>query len=435
MFSKVLTRIVAMLVIVGLLGGCAEIDRRGGVVDQVEDYILFRADTKSHRLFRSYLLIGVLLAAARREPHNEVDQGAIEGNLKIALAIANEAFYCLYPGTAADYPANERPPQEIVDSAIDWGTKPPAIRTEYRPPKWCQFFDERMARLDYAIYRLAMTTLFSAEGRKYLSDVRDQLIGKVPVLSDGLRAAISANKVLGQASTLVDDLLNLTFKTAGPATALLPLYRDALEVNMIVIINTLQLRCYYKGDQAKADVYKEYVSLDNPVVAGYEYPYKSEDDCDTLRHAVTIFNRGNGNLRQWREFVWYFNGSTASVEAYRPHFLLVTQLMVRSCIALLANVTKDDRCKAVLNDALEHSAAFNIDNRTGVPDIASRRVTASLFPYPASVTRFATTRSRPAVARTVPAVSDPQTTGSIPRPNATQVPASHAPAVVAPPPP
>ena len=73
MFLRAASRVVAAVVALSMLIGCAEIDRRGGTVAEIEDYVLFAAHTKSHRLFRSYLLIGVLLAAARQGGHNEAD--------------------------------------------------------------------------------------------------------------------------------------------------------------------------------------------------------------------------------------------------------------------------------------------------------------------------------------------------------------------------
>lgn len=409
MFSKALRRAVASLLVLSLLGGCAEIDRRGGLVDQIEDYVLFRADTKSHRLWRSYLLIGVLLAAARRDPRNEIDQGAIEGNLVPALAIANEAFYCLYPGTKPEVTgaAVTNLPREIPDN---WTTAY-SIAQAYDQPRWCQFFDERMARLDYAIYRLAATTLFSAEGRKYLSDVRDRLIGTVPVFSDGVRAAIHANKALNQATTLVDDLLNLTFKSLGPSTALLPLYRDSLELNMVVVINTLQLRCAAEPG-AERERYQP-TSSSSPA-PGVVLGYAADSDCDALRYALSIFNRGNGDLRLWREFIRNFNGHTQTVEAYRPHFLLVSQLLVRSCKVLLATGADPNRCKErILKDALEQSA-FAIDNENGTgvgPSSGTyRQLTASLFP----TVQTASTRLRTRIVRPASSAPDVPATGSIP---------------------
>ncbi len=63
MFSKMGMRVIAAIVAIAMLGGCAEFDGRGGVVAEVQDIVLFKAYTKSHRLFRSYMLAGVLLAA------------------------------------------------------------------------------------------------------------------------------------------------------------------------------------------------------------------------------------------------------------------------------------------------------------------------------------------------------------------------------------
>src|SRR4051794_22569904 len=94
MFSKIRVRIVAAIVAASMVVGCAELDRRGGIVAEIQDNVLFIAHTKSHRLFRSYMLIGVLLAAARQGAHNQADAAAIEGNLKSALSISFEAYQC-----------------------------------------------------------------------------------------------------------------------------------------------------------------------------------------------------------------------------------------------------------------------------------------------------------------------------------------------------
>lgn len=411
MFSNVLTRVVALLAIVGLLGGCAEIDRRGGLVDQLEDNVLFRADTKSHRLFRSYLLVGVLLTAARRSGQNQIDRDAIAGNLQSALSIANEAFVCLYPGLFPD--DVKRKPLEIADPYVSDSS----VLNSYGPPRLCQFFDEKMARLDYAIYRLAMTTLLTEQSRQYLSDIRDRLIGKIPVVSDSVRAAIHANKAANQLTSIVDDLLNFTFNGAGPVLALAPLYRDSLEINMWVIIDSLTIRCKRAPTSKDIPAFR----VDE---AGY---YVVTDQCELLDHAYSLMRGGHGNVTEWREFVRRLNGDTLLVDAYRPHFYLVSRLIWESCNAVIFDPKNKDKCKTVLADALE-THAFDVNNKTGV-GVGAGRFTASIMPE----TRFAGLRPRGVFAgKSTPRLTvspsniapDPQSTGSIPRPNAAPAPSS-----------
>lgn len=89
--------------------------------------------------------------------------------------------------------------------------------------------------------------------------------------------------------------------------------------------------------------------------------------CGTLAYALQIMNNGNGDLRLWRDFVWNMNYATLAIEAYTPHFFLVTKLMWRSCQNLLGDTTdyvdsptSKNRCQNALNMALA-KAAFQAD--------------------------------------------------------------------------
>jgi len=445
MFSKALRRAVASLLVLSLVGGCAEIDRRGGFIDEIEDTVFFKADTKSHRLLRSYLLATVLLAAARRQGHNEVDRVAISGALEGALAVANEAYVCLYPGlyTAVDatapkvgdryvyplapkdrtpnpYAKGVQAPPELVDySSNDYLAKFPVTASylqNFPQPRICQFFDEKMARLDYALYRLAEVTLFNEASRQRLGDIRSRLVGKIPVLSDAAIAAVHANKAVNQVTTILDDLLNLAFNSFGPVLALLPLYRDSIELNMWVIADNLRLACYNVGGERAND------QLFEPGRAAETYSLT--DPCNTFAYQMQIMKRGNGNLKLWKQFTEQINLQVAEdgilpIQAYRPHFLLVTQLLVRSCRNVLSDGANPTRCETVLGNALE-LAAFNMDNATGM-NVSDRQFLASL-PLPGA--RFILTASRRKRG------ADPQSTGSIARTPAPQqtTPAQGAPA-------
>ncbi|MFX6318942.1 hypothetical protein ABTF97_18985, partial [Acinetobacter baumannii] len=90
-------------------------------------------------------------------------------------------------------------------------------------------------RLDYALYRLALSSLFNEKTSVQLASIRDKLIGEVPVLSASAKAAIFGVRAINQTTTIVDDLLNLSFSSLGPVLTLLPLYRDSLEMNMWII--------------------------------------------------------------------------------------------------------------------------------------------------------------------------------------------------------
>lgn len=449
MFSKVLTPIVAMLVVVGLLSGCAEFNRRGGVVADVEDVVLFTAHTKSHRLFRSYMLIGVLMAAARQGGHNETDRIAINANVQSALAVAFEAYSCLYaydgefkkwedgrkarvsatdrffsamaqaPAPAAVTPAPAAPIAVVPPPAAA-----PGIGTvgaiDYVAPAICQFFDEKMARLDYALFRLALSAMFNEKSNSYLANIRDKLVGEIPVVSASAKAAIFATRAVSQTTNIVDDLLNLSFSSAGPVLTLLPLYRDALEMNMWVIVDSLTRIC--PTLPAQSFIWKQSEGLAGsttppPVLV---VPSQFGLDCPTREYAYYILSMGNGGLGEWRDFVWKMNYAGNSIEAYAPHFVLVSQLIWRSCINLLDRT----ECSEMIAKAGGRSMAeaVRVTRPGGAP------------PYSASIrspSQFARDRLPVSPGNAPPASAaspgrDPQTTGSIPRTNTTQVPQSPA---------
>jgi hypothetical protein len=390
MFSKFATRIfartLALALVASMLSGCAEINKRGGVVAEVEDYVLFVARSKSHRLFRSYLLAGVLLAAARQGGHNEADKMAIKGNLETVLVIAAEAYNCLYP----------KPDTQVVVVGLTAATtkaQVAAIGTAkaliYKAPALCQFFDEKMARLDYALFRLALATMLNANSNVYLGEIRDKLMGKIPVLSASAKAAINANKAVSEATTIIDDLLNLSFSSAGPVLTLLPLYRDSLELNMWLIIDNLTRNCE-----------------SGPKYDGPSFDIRTPDAvCRTLGHAQTIMTNGNGDLRSWREFVWNMNDASLQFEAYTPHFFLVTGLMWRTCKAFYDK----DTCKTMLTQSLVQQNIFEeilfINGEGGRVYSASRSSPSKLVQKPLPVV--------PQAAGTRGPEQDPEATGSV----------------------
>ncbi|SEI14609.1 hypothetical protein [Tardiphaga sp. OK245] len=443
--TRFTARMTALVLVASMLTGCAEIDRKGGYIDQIEDAVLFRADTKTHRLLRSYLLATVLLTVARRQGHNDIDSTAIAGALEGALAIANEAYMCLYPGLyertddAASFPVDPSKlksrnsiggPDEITmwtsEGRLVSVTKPA------QQPRWCQFFDEKMSRLDYALFRLAAVTLFNGESRQSLADIQAKLIGRIPVISDTVTAAIHVNKAANQITSIIDDLLNVAFTSAGPVLALLPVYRDSLELNMWVVTDYFALSC------------KEYwPQTYDAIIAGSATVLDAAPECAGLVSAIVALRKGNGNPKIWRDFLKQISAEyegdfskTLPVEAYRPHFFLISQLLVRSCRSVLSDGQKPKRCEQVLTDALE-KAAFNADNATGSlinsggPPTPGRWMTVSL-PLPGA--RMVQLRPRRSLAgnpsgggtshaplRSVgsaPVSAGPDSTGSIGRPPA-----------------
>lgn len=380
MATRIFARTVALCLVGSLLAGCAEFNQRGGVVAHVEDVVLFTAHTKSHRLFRSFMLIGVLTAAARQAGHNEVDRANIEGSLAGALDVAFEAYHCLY----------ENPNDQLIQledgktrngswlaAAVAAGR---AIGTfdanYYRPSANCQFFDEKMARLDYALYRMALTTLFNEKTSAQLATIRDKLLGEVPVLSPAAKATIFGVKAVNDLTNIVDDLLNLSFSSLGPALILLPLYRDALEMNMWVIADSMTRACSpLAGDAPNMDV-ASFVNQDGT-------PKGPLEKCQKRDYALWILNRGNGSIPLWRNFVRNLNYSEPDVEAYAPHFMLVTRFIWRSC----SNLTLVENCSSLMLRSYEKAFAQSINVKVGFNTTTFRRSYSASVESPTRIAR------------------------------------------------
>ncbi len=151
-----------------------------------------------------------------------------------------------------------------------------------------------------------------------------------------------------------------------------------------------------------------------------------------LVNAIEALQKGNGVPGVWRDFLARMNaevsgalGRILPIEAYRPHFFLISQLLRRSCLTVLSDAQKPTRCDDVLVDALE-KAAFQADNatgnliNTGGPPSYNRWLTASL-PLPGAkhaqlrVRQKGVMASRPKPV-SVPQTGDPLATGSIGQP-------------------
>lgn len=295
---------LVILIMAGALTGCAEFNRRGGFVAQVEDTVLFHARTKSHRLLRSYVLMAGLVAVARNVGMGEAEKSSISGRLKGALAVAQEAYDCLYPDRARI--------QWHVAKAL------PETVSAVRPTP-CIFFDERMARLDYAIYKLAADVMIDPDSQALFADVRDRMIGNVPVFGSAVRTATKALEateeatgVLHETASLANSLIRLSFRSSRRYIYLAPIYRDALELDMRLVIDGLRESCPTSG---------------NP------------DECQKMVDSGRLtLNDGDSDLREWRKFLGSANSNNFAVmvEAYPQHFAYVSRWLFYSCSALYA---------------------------------------------------------------------------------------------------
>jgi hypothetical protein len=395
----------ALVLVASMLTGCAEFDKRGGIVAEVEDYVLFTAHTKSHRLFRSYMLIGVLMAAARQGGHNQADRAAIEGSLKETLSVAFEAYACLYQnrGDAREDRQNRTLTEWMTQVASDAPASATFKTIAFAEPANCQFFDEKMARLDYALYRLALSALFNEKTNAKLATIRDKLVGELPVLSASAKAAIFTVKAANEATNIVDDLLNLSFSSLGPTLILLPLYRDALELNMWVILDSLNKACNLN---VSTDAARLFNADGTPALTNME-------PCEKRDYVYYVLSRGGGSLPLWRNFVRNMNYTNPYVEAYAPHFMLVSRFIWRSC----TNYLTETECGALMTKASVYATKQSIQINLSHPNERFDRIDSAAAPR---ATRVAQPPSKPSESppqsSSSPAARDPDPTGSIAKP-------------------
>lgn len=223
------------------------------------------------------------------------------------------------------------------------------------------------------------------------------------MVSATAKAAIYANKAVNQTTNIVDDLLNLSFSSAGPVLTLLPLYRDSLEMNMWVIVDTLTRSC-------GAPVADPIFQSDGTAVPQYDL------NCATRDYAFYILNKGNGYLPTWRAFVRNMNYIAYDVEAYAPHFVLVSRLIWRSCRNLLMPTECSAVMKAAADIASQEAMLVNVREDGRVYSASIR-----------SPSRFARRPSPPAGGAEPPKViaappsREPDSTGSISQPKTPSV--------------
>lgn len=369
--------------------GCAEINRRGGLVDHLEDKFLFRADTKSHRLLRSYVVLGALIAVGRNVGVPEADRAALGGSFIQALSYVDDAYKCIYPDRTS----------RSDDVTVT------ALLSADAPFTHCVFFDERMTRLDLAIYKMGVAILVDPESRKFLADVRDQLAGEIPVVGPALRAVTRANETIHEAATatqqvttIVNNLLRFSFQSLSRAAYLLPIYRDAMELDMHVVLDTLWINCqpgwpaYVEKNKKRK---KRFLDSDPS-------PEKLETSengaCLAYDYGSAIFNRGDGAIELWREFIVGLDGNVQMVNAHPAHFALVTRWLYKACVELFGPVDtkkKQNVCAAVTDKGVPTDPVVARNDPKGKPVRIEAR--------------------QPAAPKVVaPPVPDPAPTGSVP---------------------
>lgn len=286
------------------LSGCAitdEFRRQGGFADRVLDWAFIAADGREHRVFRSYLLIGILARLGSESPVDLDDRDAVALRIRNAVQAAKDALIC--------------------------------AKDEH-----CAFLEDRIALLDRRIFRLAVAVLYPEETRDLLARMRMALQGKIPVAGRALNAAKAAVELVGEtggtveeAAGAINSLLDLSFTAARYSQRLGPLYRDSMNLDMRILIYSLE---------------------QDTTVRSCSIPNEPATYCgDLLAAAQNSYKKGSGDIGAWRDFL---NGPA---RAYRGnmvpatvHWLQASDLVWRSCDLLLQDSKVRAQCRG--GDAL-----------------------------------------------------------------------------------
>lgn len=277
------------------LGGCAgffgaELNNRGGYLDQKLDSKWIVADTKQMRVLRAYAMIGSL-ARMSRENYYKSERQLIAQHISTAVNVAFDAYACAYS----------------------------------RPGE-CVYFDERMAELEVSVIRLAIAVFSKHENESLFQLVASQADDSAPLL----KVLFSAGKLVDAASTatdavastgkLVKALLNFgeaAYFTGRRAGAL---YRDSIELAMIATLGSLDVQCLWRSNKIK--------STDHDVMLTYHQFYGGADPtldpCKSFKIGLAAWRQGSGDLADWKEFLdtdavkfrkYLIPGETAFIQA------------------------------------------------------------------------------------------------------------------------
>ena len=297
-----------------LLAGCTEFDQRGGILAYAGDKLFFPAPGKGHRVLRAYVIAGALTSIARSKGVAGPDQSAFYGKLMSVMEVMREAFTCAYQGHSG-----------------------------------CIFFDEKMARLNYALFKYAVDVLIDDQDKKLGTQVRDAIIGRIPFLSSVADAATKTVGLIGDAATatkqttdIVQSLMQLGYDLAVTGGRIAPLYRDAVEMEMRVLVDWLARKC---SNDLKLQKRRDYFNLHDYL----ENPKHSDDDkfCKDFQEADAAYNSGNGKLQKWKD---YIDNDPVAVE-YREEvtptadqFIAVSNLIVSAC----DDINEKYPCKSIV---------------------------------------------------------------------------------------
>lgn len=288
-----------------LLSGCGTFTNRGGFGDRLEDTFWFKADTKEHRVLRSYVLLASMTRLATRSNTTIDERQSLAIRIGKAVRLAADAFECAYR------------------------------------PEPCAFFDDRMTALDIMLLQLAAGIFASPEDQGLINQLGNEFFGQTPIndvvnaLTGGAKVLSSSASAVSKTTNIISALLTLSSNAFDEGARIGALYRDSIEMDMQVTVSTLAYYCYPpKGEP---------LPVQNPASVGPGDPPIGSPVCpDAFTAANAVYANGSGDLSAWRQ---YLQGSgLAYRQLLKPnadHFIEVSEVIWRACLEMGLQKTSD----------------------------------------------------------------------------------------------
>lgn len=183
-----------------LLAGCsASWNNRGGLTDQLVDDFWWKADSKEMRALRAYTIQASLLRVGARGTGSSRQRQVLGFKNWLATEAFNELMQCIWTEGSLSKGMDVR----MISVA-------PRDRLEPEPLKFCPFFDTRMRNYEDALHELSRAALAFEEESTLFQGLLD-----------------------GNAN-IVFSLLKIGEAAIRTGRAAAPLYRDAIELEMLV---------------------------------------------------------------------------------------------------------------------------------------------------------------------------------------------------------
>lgn len=286
------------------VSGCAalksEFDNRGGFSDYLLDQFWFKADTKKLRVLRSYVLVGSLARLASNRM-NKRERTVMAAHVSAAVAAANDAFECAY----------------IL--------------------QFCSFFDDRMAELDKALLRIAILALDDADNEKLMKVVKARILEKttagqtINLVGKWIDASTATINTAAKLSSIASSLLEFSGSYVDQFHKLGALYRDAIELDMLVVLASLGRDCQTSGTPTPATP-TTFTQWQAKWDANGQKPTQDQV-CKTFDEAMKAYQGGSGSVTTWREYLKGL-GQTNYLMRIVPepiHFVQASDLIFRAC--------------------------------------------------------------------------------------------------------